>query len=182
MQKSIPNDATTAAGSWDSASVRGWAMLPLMPMSQCDAARAPLDHARHPNRRLAKALHAGWRAQWNGTPLIPQDRFAIGSRYTVRGFDGAFLLLGDRGWVLRQELGLSVPTLRSELYTGIDTGKIGGRSAEDMLGNRLTGAVIGLRGSAARVSWDLFLGRPLSKPEGFRSASTTAGFHLSLNF
>lgn len=126
--------------------------------------------------------HAGWRAQWNGTPLIPQDRFAIGSRYTVRGFDGAFLLLGDRGWVLRQELGLSVPTLRSELYTGIDTGKIGGRSAEDMLGNRLTGAVIGLRGSAARVSWDLFLGRPLSKPEGFRSASTTAGFHLSLNF
>lgn len=126
--------------------------------------------------------NAGWRAQWNGTPLIPQDRFAIGSRYTVRGFDGEFLLLGDRGWVLRQELGLSVPTLRSELYTGIDTGKISGRSAEDMIGNRLTGAVIGLRGSAARVSWDLFLGRPLSKPEGFRSASTTAGFHLSLNF
>jgi hemolysin activation/secretion protein len=125
---------------------------------------------------------AGWRAQWNGTPLIPQDRFAIGSRYTVRGFDGEFLLMGDRGWVLRQELGLSVPSLRSELYTGIDTGKIGGRSAEDMLGTRLTGAVIGVRGNAARVSWDLFLGRPLDKPEGFRSASTTAGFHLSLNF
>jgi hemolysin activation/secretion protein len=125
---------------------------------------------------------AGWRAQWNGTPLTPQDRFAIGSRYTVRGFDGELLLVGDRGWVLRQELGLSVPTLRSELYTGIDTGKIGGRSAEGMLGNRLTGAVIGLRGNAARVSWDLFLGRSLSKPEGFRSASTTAGFHLSLNF
>ena len=125
---------------------------------------------------------AGWRAQWNGTPLIPQDRFAIGSRYTVRGFDGELLLFGDRGWVLRQELGLSVPTLRSELYTGVDTGKIGGRSAEDMIGTRLTGAVIGLRGNAARVSWDLFLGRPLAKPEGFRSASTTAGFHLSLNF
>jgi len=125
---------------------------------------------------------AGWRAQWNGTPLTHQDRFAIGSRYTVRGFDGELLLFGDRGWVLRQELGLSVPTLRSELYTGIDTGKIGGRSAEDMIGTRLTGAVIGLRGNAARVSWDLFLGRPLAKPEGFRSASTTAGFHLSLNF
>jgi hemolysin activation/secretion protein len=51
-----------------------------------------------------------------------------------------------------------------------------------MLGTRLTGAVIGVRGNAARVSWDLFLGRPLAKPEGFRSASTTAGFHLSLNF
>ena len=125
---------------------------------------------------------AGWRAQWNGTPLIPQDRFAIGSRYTVRGFDGELLLIGDSGWLLRQELGLSVPSLRSELYTGIDTGKIGGRSAEDMLGARLTGAVIGVRGNAARVSWDFFLGRPLDKPEGFRSASTTAGFHLSLNF
>ncbi len=125
---------------------------------------------------------AGWRAQWNGTPLIPQDRFAIGSRYTVRGFDGDFFLVGDRGWLLRQELGLSVPSFRSELYTGIDTGKIGGRSAEDMLGTRLTGAVIGLRGKASGLSWDLFLGRPLDKPEGFRSASTTAGFHLSLNF
>lgn len=137
-----------------------------------------------PFRLASQSLryNASWRAQWNGTPLIPQDRFAIGSRYTVRGFDGELLLFGDRGWVLRQELGLSLPALRSELYTGIDTGKIGGRSAEDMLGTRLTGAVIGLRGNAASLSWDLFLGRPLSKPDGFRSASTTAGFHLSLNF
>ena len=29
-----------------------------------------------------------WRAQWNRTVLIAQDRFAIGGRYTVRGFDG----------------------------------------------------------------------------------------------
>ncbi|MET0543322.1 MAG: ShlB/FhaC/HecB family hemolysin secretion/activation protein, partial [Variovorax sp.] len=29
-----------------------------------------------------------WRAQWNATPLTPLDRFAIGGRYTVRGFDG----------------------------------------------------------------------------------------------
>ena len=29
-----------------------------------------------------------WRAQWNRTELVPQDRFAIGGRYSVRGFDG----------------------------------------------------------------------------------------------
>lgn len=126
--------------------------------------------------------NAGWRAQWNGTALIPQDRFAIGSRYTVRGFDGGLLLFGDRGWLVRQELGIAISPVNSELYAGIDTGKIGGRSTEDLPGTQLTGAVIGLRGQATRLSWDLFLGRPLSKPEGFRAASATAGFHLSMNF
>lgn len=125
---------------------------------------------------------AGWRAQWNGTPLVPQDRFAIGSRYTVRGFDGESLLTGDNGWLLRQELGLSLAPLGSELYAGIDTGKVGGRSTATLLGTRLTGAVIGLRGNAAPLSWDFFVGQPLNKPGGFRTASTTAGFYLSLNF
>jgi hemolysin activation/secretion protein len=46
----------------------------------------------------------------------------------------------------------------------------------------MTGAVIGLRGNAARMSWDLFVARPKDKPEGFRTSSTTAGFYLSLNF
>lgn len=125
---------------------------------------------------------AGWRAQWNGTPLTPQDRFALGSRYTVRGFDGELFLTGDRGWLLRQELGIAISPLNSEFYAGLDTGKVGGRSAQYGLGTHLTGAVIGLRGNARRLSWDLFLGQPLDKPEGFRTASTNAGFHLSLNF
>ncbi len=125
---------------------------------------------------------AAWRAQWNGTPLTPQDRFAIGSRYTVRGFDGEFFLSGDNGWLLRQEIGLALAPIASELYAGIDTGKVGGRSAATLLGNRMTGAVIGLRGNTARMSWDLFIARPIDKPEGFRTSSTTAGFYLSLNF
>ncbi|HEY1140017.1 MAG TPA: ShlB/FhaC/HecB family hemolysin secretion/activation protein, partial [Lysobacter sp.] len=42
-----------------------------------------------------------WRAQWNDdTPLVPQDRFAIGGRFTVRGFDGDVSLTGDRGWLV----------------------------------------------------------------------------------
>ena len=130
----------------------------------------------------ALRYQAGWRAQWHGTPLTPQDRFAIGSRYTVRGFDGELFLSGDSGWLLRQELGLTLAPIRSELYTGIDTGKVSGRSTASLPGTRLTGAVIGWRGNAAPLSWDVFLARPLDKPDGFRTASTTAGFHLSLNF
>lgn len=45
------------------------------------------------------------RAQWNRTPLTPQDRFAIGGRYTVRGFDGETSLMGERGWLLRNDIG-----------------------------------------------------------------------------
>lgn len=100
----------------------------------------------------------------------------------MRGFDGEFFLSGDSGWFLRQELGLSLAPIASELYAGIDTGKVGGRSTATLLGNRLTGAVIGLSGNAARVSWDLLVARPINKPEGFRTSSTTAGFYLSLNF
>lgn len=42
---------------------------------------------------------SGWNAQWNKTPLIAQDRFSIGGRYTVRGFDGEMSLSGERGWL-----------------------------------------------------------------------------------
>ncbi len=123
----------------------------------------------------------GWRAQWNRTPLTPQDRFAIGNRYTVRGFDGESLLSGDRGWLLRQDLGWSVGAIRSELYVGIDVGEVGGPSTVALSGTRLAGSVLGARGALGTVNWDVFIGRPLHKPEGFRTAGTTAGFLFSLS-
>lgn len=123
----------------------------------------------------------GWRAQWNRTPLTPPDRFAIGNRYTVRGFDGESLLSGDHGWLLRQDLGLSVGLIRSELYIGIDVGQVGGRSTADLTGKRLAGSVIGLRGGLSKFGWDVFVGKPVQKPDGFRTADTTAGFLFSLS-
>ncbi len=123
----------------------------------------------------------GWRAQWNRTPLTPQDRFAIGNRYTVRGFDGESLLSGDRGWLLRQDLGWSISPIRSELYLGIDAGEVGGQSTVNLSGTRLAGSVLGARGTSGNLSWDVFIGRPLHKPEGFRTAGTTAGFLFSLS-
>jgi hemolysin activation/secretion protein len=124
----------------------------------------------------------GLRAQWNARPLTPQDRFAIGNRYTVRGFDGESLLIGDRGWLVRQEIGWSAGALRSELYAGVDTGHVGARSSETFAGHQLTGAVIGVRGVINGYAWDGFIGRPLSRPDGFRTAATTAGFNLSASF
>lgn len=122
-----------------------------------------------------------WRGQWNHTPLVPQDRFSIGGRYTVRGFDGESVLMAERGWLLRNDLGFAVGG-GQELYLGLDHGEVGGRSAALLPGRRLTGAVLGLRGAYQGMNWDFFAGTPLQKPEGFRTASTTAGFTLTFSF
>jgi hemolysin activation/secretion protein len=122
------------------------------------------------------------RGQWNDTPLVPQDRFSIGGRYTVRGFDGENTLAADRGWLMRNDLGLLLGASSAEAYLGIDYGEVAGPSSDLLLGKRLAGAVIGLRGGYKNVSYDFFLGEPIKKPDGFRTASTTAGFRLGVAF
>jgi hemolysin activation/secretion protein len=122
------------------------------------------------------------RAQWNRTPLTPQDRFAIGGRYTVRGFDGETSLLGERGWLIRNDIGWAMGQSGAELYAGMDYGHVGGRSTVDLLGRSLAGAVIGVRGQWTKLNYDFFVGAPISKPEGYRTAKVTLGFNLNANF
>ncbi|GAB3627745.1 Hemolysin transporter protein ShlB [Pandoraea terrae] len=121
---------------------------------------------------------AAWRGQWNRTPLISQDRFSIGGRYTVRGFDGEQTLLGERGWFLRNDMGIQLGRTGQELYAGIDYGQVAGRSTRALPGTSIAGAVIGLRGAYRGFHWDVFTGRPLHQPPGFRAASTVAGFNV----
>lgn len=123
-----------------------------------------------------------WRAQWNDTPLVPQDRFAIGGRYTVRGFDGENLLSAERGWLVRNDLGIGLGASGQEAYLGVDYGRVGGATAEQLVGKQLAGAVIGLRGGYKGLSYDLFAGRPIEKPQHFKTASTTTGFNLNWSF
>ena len=122
------------------------------------------------------------RGQWSDVALTPQDRFAIGGRYSVRGFDGELSLTGERGWLIRNELGLSPGGGSQELYLGLDHGRVGGPSARRRLGPELSGAVIGWRGGRSRLNWDLFAGWPLRKPTGFRTARTTGGFSINSSF
>jgi hemolysin activation/secretion protein len=130
-----------------------------------------------------KMRYAGLiRTQWNRTPLTPQDRFAIGGRYTVRGFDGETSLLGERGWLIRNDIGWAVGQSGAELYVGADYGHVGGRSTVDLLGRSLAGAVIGVRGQWSKLSYDFFVGAPISKPEGYRTAKVALGFNLNASF
>jgi len=128
-----------------------------------------------------KAFDQGWRCtstlrvQNNTTPLTPQDRFAIGSRYSVRGFDGETLLSAERGWTVRNELILNRPH-GQQLYLGLDYGEVGGPSSDTLVGKALAGAAIGWRGGWRKLQYDFFIGTPLHKPGNFKTAAATSGF------
>ncbi|MFV0549680.1 MAG: ShlB/FhaC/HecB family hemolysin secretion/activation protein [Limnobaculum xujianqingii] len=118
----------------------------------------------------------------SSTALTSQERFSIGGRYTVRGFDGELSLSADHGWFTRNELAWRTPLPAQELYIGMDYGEVGGRGSNYLLGKHLAGAVLGLRGYALRTSYDVFAGIPTSKPDGFRTDPVTLGFNLNWQY
>ena len=123
-------------------------------------------------------------AQWNKTPLTPQDKLAIGGRSTVRGFDGNMSLSAERGWYSRNELSLSYRPSH-QIYLALDAGHVSGPSAQYLLGQTLIGTALGLRGQVklgGNLSYDAFVGTPLRKPQGFQTAKTTYGFNLNYAF
>lgn len=122
------------------------------------------------------------RAQTNFTPLPPQERFAIGNRYTVRGFDGEYTLSADNGWFIRNDLSVLIGDTGQAVYVGLDYGEVHGQSSHLLLGTRLAGAVLGLRGGYRGFSYDCFVGKPLEKPRGFETAKVAAGFNLNWTF
>ena len=136
----------------------------------------------------AQALQysANLRAQSNLTALTPQDRFSIGNRYTVRGFNGEQLLLGDHGWFLRNELLVPFASSRHAAYLGLDYGEVGGQSTRNLPGKQLAGAVLGLRGNVAlkgvQFNYDLFWGQPLHVPDGMQADGSVTGFNLNVSF
>ena len=100
----------------------------------------------------------------------------------MRGFDGESVLLAERGWLIRNDLGLALGASSQELYLGVDYGEVEGASSEFLIGKRLAGGVIGLRGGYKGLAYDMFLGQPIAKPTGFKTASTTTGFNVSWTF
>lgn len=121
-----------------------------------------------------------WQSQWNKRRLISQDRFSIGNRYSVRGFDGELTLSGERGWYWRNELAWNIKQSGHWLYAALDGGRVS--MVDDQLGQSLIGGALGLRGDWKGFSYDYFVGKPLKKPKGFRTSKTTTGFNLGYSF
>ncbi|TDQ58950.1 hemolysin activation/secretion protein [Mesocricetibacter intestinalis] len=128
-------------------------------------------------------FYTAWTAQWNLSALILQDRFSLGGRYSVRGFDGELSLYGERGWLWRNELAWN-PHGKSSLYFALDGGLVRGRLSPAVpTGQRyLIGTAAGVRGGWKGFYYDFFIGTPLSKPKGFKTSYGVTGFNLGYSF
>ncbi|MDO4434568.1 MAG: ShlB/FhaC/HecB family hemolysin secretion/activation protein [Alysiella sp.] len=123
-------------------------------------------------------------AQWNKTPLTPQDKIAIGGRYTVRGFDGEMSLAAERGWYWRNDLSWNFKQ-GHQLYLGADVGHVSGQSARLLLGQTLVGATVGVRGQmkvGGNLHYDFFASRAVRKPEYFQTKRWVMGLWVSYGF
>lgn len=136
-----------------------------------------------------KALnyHAAFKGQYATEPLIPNERFSIGGRYSVRGFDGERSLSGDHGALLRQELSAYLGDKPHAVYASIDAGyvKLDNAAQDDLLlGNHLVGGVVGVKGyvTPIRTSYDLFAGYPLAQPDNFSDKEWVTGFSLGWQY
>ena len=134
------------------------------------------------NLRYVTTFHG----QFTNDTLNYIDDLTIGSRYTVRGFDGETMLAAARGLYWRNELQLPIGQTGQSLYAGLDYGHVWGAQPIVLAGTQLVGAVIGVRGGLpTRVggfSYDLFAGTPVYKPSGFPTARVTVGFQVTAQF
>ncbi|MDY7579779.1 ShlB/FhaC/HecB family hemolysin secretion/activation protein [Herbaspirillum sp. RTI4] len=122
------------------------------------------------------------RAQTTRSRLYMSDMFAIGNRYTVRGFDGETMLAAERGFFLRNDLEAPIARSKHAVYAGLDVGKVYGPSVRYLLGDSLVGTTVGVRGRIGGMNYDLFSGWSLYKPQGMPNASPAIGFQLSYQY
>lgn len=142
-----------------------------------------------PIKLANKALnyHATFKGQYATEALVPNERFIIGGRYSVRGFDGERSLSGDHGALLRQELSAYLGDKPHAIYAGIDAGyvKLDNDFQDDLLlGDHLIGGVVGIKGyvTPLRTSYDLFAGYPLKQPDNFSDKDWVTGFSLGWQY
>jgi hemolysin activation/secretion protein len=125
------------------------------------------------------------RGQTSRSRLYLNDQFSIGNRYTVRGFDGELTLAAERGFFIRNELDIPLAQSGQSAYVGIDFGKVYGPSVTELVGDKLAGAAVGLRGGWGGwgdMRYDIFTSWPLYKPEKLRTATPAVGISLTYQY
>jgi len=142
-----------------------------------------------PFRWLATDLRYDSRLRLQTTPdmTLSIDQFAIGSRGSVRGFDGDTVLQAERGFYWRNELAagsawgqaLGVQWLP---YAALDLGAVSGPSAEFLTGRRLAGAALGLRAAYKTFNADLALAFPILQPANFPRTGSNIYLSVSRSF
>lgn len=133
--------------------------------------------------------HGLLKGQYAQEALVPSERFSIGGRYTVRGFDGERSLAGDNGVLLRQELSAYLGQSPHAMYLALDAGHVSMNNRQQdelLLGHDLMGAAIGLKGyiKPLQASYDVFTGYPIKQPKRFSGDDNhwASGFSVNVAF
>ena len=122
---------------------------------------------------------ATFRAQNTNTALYAGEWFSIGNRWTVRGFDGEYALSAEKGFFMRNEIGIPIPGTAQSAYFGLDFGKVFGDNTANLLGTKLAGFTTGFRGNLGRnTMYDLFAGWSLYQPQYYQTDQPAMGFSL----
>jgi hemolysin activation/secretion protein len=69
-----------------------------------------------------------------------------------------------------------------EAYVGLDYGSLSDPTTQYVEGRRLAGTALDVRSSVKQLGYDIFIGKPISRPEYFLTASVAAGFSPSASF
>ncbi|MEQ5239210.1 ShlB/FhaC/HecB family hemolysin secretion/activation protein [Proteus terrae] len=128
---------------------------------------------------------ASYRKQMTHDALTPIDQFAIGNRWSIRGFDGERTLSANEGWFLQNTLSWRYPATEQFIYLGADYGELKTNTDNPrLLGKHLAGGVVGIKGSlfSSTIKYDSFIGTPLSKPDGFKTDHVNLGFSINFNY
>lgn len=123
-----------------------------------------------------------WRGQYSPQPLIPQDRFSIGGRYTTKGLSDEQSLSGENGMLLQQEVARIMPLMGQVTmmpYITLDQGWVSGDSTQYLAGNYLMSTSIGARLYAKNISIDGFIGKGLQAPRSI-DKDATGGFRVAV--
>lgn len=123
-----------------------------------------------------------WRGQYSPDTLIPQDRFIIGGRYTLKGSSEEQSLSGEKGMLLQQEIARILP-LPNQMtlmpYFTLDQGWVDGDSTQFLAGKYLVSTSFGARLYSSNISIDGFIGKSLQAPSSF-DKDTVGGFRVTV--
>ncbi|MGN6701732.1 MAG: ShlB/FhaC/HecB family hemolysin secretion/activation protein [Burkholderiaceae bacterium] len=114
--------------------------------------------------------NAALRGQYTADQTLSIDQIALGGRFSVRGFDGNSVLLAESGYFLRNELSTPIRIaggIDTLAFLGLDAGRVWGSSAAALIGDKLAGMAVGMRGKWRAFQFEAALGTPLYKPQGF---------------
>ncbi|WP_105667998.1 ShlB/FhaC/HecB family hemolysin secretion/activation protein [Cronobacter dublinensis] len=131
---------------------------------------------------LSMSYEPHFMSQTSPDRLTQPDKFTIGNRWTVRGFDGETTIYADKGWYLRNDINLNLPQWGAQPYAGVDYGEVKGLKNDYWSGKHIAGAVLGVRGVKGKFGYDLFTGVPLLKPEDMHTSPFTLGFALQWQY